>query len=203
LNACGPRPPTAAEARADSDGDGIIDADDFCPSVPEDRDRCDDEDGCPELDNDHDGTPDTQDRCPNEAGPLDNQGCLPPPPPGGRYIIESSDDGCMILQQVQFDKNRTTLNEAAQEVLAVTAECLRDQHDLLVMEVRGYRARHESGLALAQQRADVAVRALIARGIDPRRLATAVGRPTELTRQHWDAGLVEFRVRRVLTCSPR
>ena len=39
----------------DSDGDGIYDADDKCPTEPEDKDGYQDEDGCPEPDNDGDG----------------------------------------------------------------------------------------------------------------------------------------------------
>jgi hypothetical protein len=100
--ACSSRPPASAEARTDADRDGVIDADDFCPSVAEDRDRCYDEDGCPDL-----------------------------------------DDG----------------------------------------------------------RADAVVKALVARGIEARRLKPAVGRPTQLGRQHWISGIVEFYVRRSMDCS--
>ena len=55
----------------DSDKDGIVDALDRCPRDPEDKDRWQDEDGCPELDNDKDGLNDDIDRCPNEAEDLD------------------------------------------------------------------------------------------------------------------------------------
>ncbi|MCI0672375.1 MAG: thrombospondin type 3 repeat-containing protein, partial [Myxococcaceae bacterium] len=59
----------------DRDGDGIADAEDACPSVPEDRDGFQDADGCPDSDNDADGLPDGQDTCPNEAGPAEYEGC--------------------------------------------------------------------------------------------------------------------------------
>ena len=36
----------------DTDGDGIIDADDTCPAAPEDLDGHQDEDGCPDCDSD-------------------------------------------------------------------------------------------------------------------------------------------------------
>jgi outer membrane protein OmpA-like peptidoglycan-associated protein/opacity protein-like surface antigen len=39
----------------DSDGDGIPDHKDKCPSLPEDFDGFEDDDGCPDLDNDGDG----------------------------------------------------------------------------------------------------------------------------------------------------
>jgi len=63
----------------DQDGDGIRDSLDKCPTIPEDIDGFEDEDGCPDLDNDQDGIPDKVDNCPNVAedkdGFQDNDGC--------------------------------------------------------------------------------------------------------------------------------
>ncbi|HSK04295.1 MAG TPA: OmpA family protein, partial [Kofleriaceae bacterium] len=63
----------------DRDGDGIKDDIDRCPNEPEDRDRFEDEDGCPDPDNDRDGLLDEDDRCPNEPedfdGFEDEDGC--------------------------------------------------------------------------------------------------------------------------------
>lgn len=68
-----------APQRADSDGDGIDDTLDSCPSDREDMDDWHDDDGCPEADNDSDGLLDEADRCPNEAedmdGDADEDGC--------------------------------------------------------------------------------------------------------------------------------
>ncbi|MDD5306446.1 MAG: OmpA family protein [Deltaproteobacteria bacterium] len=73
----GPR--TQAPPPPDRDGDGVPDAEDFCPDSPEDYDKFDDEDGCPDLDNDGDGIPDRLDRCPTVAedkdGMEDDDGC--------------------------------------------------------------------------------------------------------------------------------
>ncbi len=55
----------------DSDGDGIPNAIDKCPLIPEDRDGFDDEDGCPDDDSDGDRRPDSEDKCPNEPEDLD------------------------------------------------------------------------------------------------------------------------------------
>ncbi|MFT7622772.1 MAG: outer membrane protein OmpA-like peptidoglycan-associated protein, partial [Myxococcota bacterium] len=64
---------------ADRDGDGIMDANDQCVSLPEDMDGFEDSDGCPESDNDGDGVADAVDKCPNDAedkdGFEDNDGC--------------------------------------------------------------------------------------------------------------------------------
>jgi outer membrane protein OmpA-like peptidoglycan-associated protein len=63
----------------DSDGDGIPDDVDHCPTQPEDKDGFQDEDGCPDPDNDADGIPDVADKCPNEPedkdGFQDADGC--------------------------------------------------------------------------------------------------------------------------------
>ena len=55
----------------DSDGDGIENARDKCPLVPEDKDGFQDEDGCPDEDNDGDHRPDAEDKCPNIAEDID------------------------------------------------------------------------------------------------------------------------------------
>ena len=55
----------------DTDGDGIPDKVDRCPTVPEDIDGYRDADGCPDRDNDADGILDADDKCPNKAEDLD------------------------------------------------------------------------------------------------------------------------------------
>ena len=55
----------------DSDGDGIADDKDRCPTEKEDIDSWFDEDGCPEVDNDVDGLNDAEDKCPNQAEDMD------------------------------------------------------------------------------------------------------------------------------------
>jgi outer membrane protein OmpA-like peptidoglycan-associated protein len=52
---------------SDQDKDGILDKVDKCPTVAEDNDGFEDEDGCPDYDNDSDGIPDTLDKCMNIA----------------------------------------------------------------------------------------------------------------------------------------
>lgn len=71
----------------DTDGDGIKDDEDNCPTEPEDFDGFQDTRadsppgryGCPDPDNDNDGIPDVDDRCPDEAedkdGDQDEDGC--------------------------------------------------------------------------------------------------------------------------------
>jgi OmpA-OmpF porin, OOP family len=68
----------------DKDHDGVPDDVDQCPTIAEDRDGYEDNDGCPEMDNDEDGIPDAFDACPNVKGvpsrdPKKN-GCPAPTP---------------------------------------------------------------------------------------------------------------------------
>ncbi|MBJ6764829.1 OmpA family protein [Myxococcaceae bacterium JPH2] len=63
------------EAFLDSDGDGIPDVRDRCPTVAEDKDGFQDSDGCPDPDNDGDGIADGQDSCPDQKGLADRKGC--------------------------------------------------------------------------------------------------------------------------------
>lgn len=80
----------------DSDGDGLRDDIDRCPTRPEDFDFFQDTDGCPEPDNDQDGILDAQDHCPNTPedrdGDHDDDGC----PEGD----ERDRDGDGILDRV-------------------------------------------------------------------------------------------------------
>jgi len=66
----------------DTDGDGIVDRDDSCPSEAEDLDGFQDSDGCSDPDNDGDGRVDAMDACPDEAedvdGYEDSDGCPDP-----------------------------------------------------------------------------------------------------------------------------
>jgi outer membrane protein OmpA-like peptidoglycan-associated protein len=63
----------------DRDGDGLKDDVDRCPDEPEDRDRFEDDDGCPDPDNDRDGIVDQDDSCRNipedKDGFQDEDGC--------------------------------------------------------------------------------------------------------------------------------
>jgi OOP family OmpA-OmpF porin len=71
----GPKENAGCPVVKDSDGDGIPDDIDRCPLDPEDFDGFQDEDGCPDPDNDGDGIVDKVDACPNTPGPIENRGC--------------------------------------------------------------------------------------------------------------------------------
>jgi outer membrane protein OmpA-like peptidoglycan-associated protein len=70
----------------DTDGDGLYDFEDKCPTEPGPRENL----GCPVKDRDGDGVPDDQDRCPDTPGPKENQGC-PWPDRDGDGISDRED----------------------------------------------------------------------------------------------------------------
>jgi outer membrane protein OmpA-like peptidoglycan-associated protein len=82
----------------DADGDGVRDADDRCPAVPEDSDGHESSDGCPDVDNDLDGFPDIADLCPDAAedrdGHRDDDGC--PDPDNDLDQVADAVDRCPI-----------------------------------------------------------------------------------------------------------
>jgi Excalibur calcium-binding domain/Thrombospondin type 3 repeat len=67
----------------DSDGDGVVDASDWCPTEPAPTG-----DGCPAPDSDGDGLADDVDSCPYRAASTSN-GCPPAPVSGHRVLVGS------------------------------------------------------------------------------------------------------------------
>jgi OmpA-OmpF porin, OOP family len=190
----------------DRDRDGVPDAEDFCATEAEDHDRCDDEDGCPDADNDRDGTPDSGDRCPNEDGPAENHGCPLPPKPG-MVVVEASDDGCMILNPVPFAEHQAALGSEAKGVVQRTVECLDQHRQIILLEIRGNSGPDERPPDLAERRARAVHDALIASGVDQRRLrakgappragAAARGKRRAAAPEQRE---VEFIILRAMTC---
>jgi outer membrane protein OmpA-like peptidoglycan-associated protein len=80
----------------DTDRDGIIDAEDKCPTVAGVKEN----QGCP-ADTDGDGIIDTEDRCPTVAGVKANQGC--PADTDGDGVIDS-EDACPTVPGVRANK---------------------------------------------------------------------------------------------------
>lgn len=75
-----------APKRRDKDGDGVLDKDDRCPTVPGPREN----QGCPWPDTDGDGLTDNIDKCPKVPGPKENQGC-PWPDTDGDGLTDNID----------------------------------------------------------------------------------------------------------------
>jgi outer membrane protein OmpA-like peptidoglycan-associated protein len=165
-------PPKQEELPVDTDGDGIFDEDDACPTEPEDFDRFEDADGCPDLDNDADGILDIDDACPDVPGPPENDGC----PEGPRVVVEEGE--LEILEKIYFDFDSATIKERSYPVLDEVATVLESHPELGVVRIEGHTCSlgpYDYNMSLSQRRANSVRRYLVEEGgIDPDRL-TAMG----------------------------
>ncbi|NCI50712.1 OmpA family protein [Sediminibacterium roseum] len=83
-----PPPPAPVVVEADTDGDGIVDSKDKCPTVAGTAKY----DGCPVPDTDGDGINDENDKCPTVKGLPEYNGC--PVPDRDKDGINDVDDKC-------------------------------------------------------------------------------------------------------------
>jgi outer membrane protein OmpA-like peptidoglycan-associated protein len=159
-------PVPAAEPPRDSDGDGILDPDDRCPTEPEDKDGFEDQDGCPDPDNDKDGIPDTTDRCPNEAevvnGVDDLDGC----PDQG--LIELIDDRVVLEEKLLFATDRARISPEGKRALEAVVTLWKQHPDWQLLEVEGHadvRGPAEYNKWLSEERARRVRTLLISLGV--------------------------------------
>ena len=153
---------TVVDEKKDSDGDGVPDVKDRCPSraaatadgcpprdsdgdgVPDDKDRCPDKaaktaDGCPVKDSDGDGIPDDKDQCPNKPetrnGYQDDDGCPDTVPAKPRPTPLSRFGG--TFADVLFWFNRAALRGEELPRLKKVAEVLKQNPGMRV-QLRGH-----------------------------------------------------------------
>lgn len=192
-----PPPP----APPDTDDDGLLDADDACPTEAEDADGWDDADGCPDLDNDGDGMLDEDDPCPtaveDEDGWQDADGC-PDEDDDGDEIADASDlcprapgpstsRGCPVtirvegstitlMRDIDFQAGEATLVPSDGPILDEIAGVMALDATAARwrVSVRPSRAsRRDDGAALALERARAIVSALVLRDVPEERLEAA------------------------------
>jgi outer membrane protein OmpA-like peptidoglycan-associated protein len=188
--------PVPAEAR-DGDGDGVADAADECPADAEDRDRHQDDDGCPDADNDVDGIADADDGCPGAAEDRDRHqdedGC-PDPDNDGDGVADASDacpiepetanghldqDGCpdvldLELDGITFAAGSSAIAADQARVLDKAVKKLK-KYAAVRVEIAGHAHREGSRTAsidLSLQRAEAVKAFLVGRGIAADRLDT-------------------------------
>ena len=142
----------------DGDGDGVIDRLDRCPATPPGRKV--DATGC-ELDGDGDGVVDALDQCPNTpAGEaVDAKGCTLPK--------------TLALDGVNFDNDEAVLRKDSLAILEGVAATLK-RYPGFKVEVAGHTDNHGGGahnLDLSNRRAKAVMDYLIARGIAADRLS--------------------------------
>ena len=197
-------PPSKCLPTPDRDGDGILDNVDKCPTVPEDKDGFEDEDGCPDPDNDKDGILDTDDKCPNEAGPKENGGC-PDKDKDGDGVVDRLDkcpeqpgpadnDGCPkpkfivvtkekieLKQKVHFATNKSTIYPDSFPMLTEVAEVLKSRPEIKV-RIEGHtdsRGTLKHNMVLSQDRAESVKAFLVNHGVEPERMEARGFGPTQ------------------------
>ena len=181
--------PAAAPAAArvtDSDGDGVADSADRCPSQAAST-----ADGCPapvaRTDADGDGVYDDDDRCAGTLAGLkvDARGCA-----------VQTEEQSVVLKGVTFLPGSTTLTSEARTVLDPAAAALMGQQDLKV-EIGGHTDAQGSDAAnqrLSQRRADAVRQYLVGKGVDAGRLtAKGYGEAQPVATNDTPAGRAENR----------
>ncbi|MBA3458741.1 MAG: choice-of-anchor D domain-containing protein [Deltaproteobacteria bacterium] len=147
---------------ADSDRDRVSDAADKCPTDPEDRDRFEDDDGCPDFDNDKDGILDEADRCPiaeDQDGFEDTDGC-PDPDNDKDGVVDASDKCPDQPEKINGVDDNDGCPDAGEALVMSTPERIE-----LVQSVafEGNTISAESGNVLGQLAATLRARGDIAR----------------------------------------
>ncbi|MCS6899765.1 MAG: OmpA family protein [Myxococcales bacterium] len=179
----------------DNDKDGIPDSKDKCPNEPEDTDGFQDEDGCPDPDNDGDGVPDLEDECADIPGTKEMRGCPDPDSDGDGIpdskdkcpkepetyngfkdddgcsdkapgsLVEVTDDGIKILDQVQFATNSDKIvGPKSFKILDQVASVLAANESIFLVEVAGHTdnvGSAEANKSLSQRRAEAVVAYLV------------------------------------------
>ena len=180
----------------DTDGDGLNDDVDACPTEPEDRDGFEDENGCPDPDNDADGVLDAEDACPMVAGVPSERGC-PLPDRDGDTVLDAVDNcpdepgtvpnhGCReqqlvqivneqieIVDNVYFRSNRDVIEARSFNLLDNVARVINAHPEIARVRVEGHtdaRGNHDRNVRLSQARADAVVRYLVAHGVSASRI---------------------------------
>src|SRR5580658_8516944 len=160
------------ESLKDTDGDGIPDDVDACPTVPEDHKDPDPDDGCPApSDRDGDGIPDSIDKCPDvpedKDGVDDEDGCpeddadtdgipdakdacpkepgQPDPDPkknGCPKFIHLEGSSVRVLQQVHFQTASATILPDSFPMLGEIAALLKATPAIKKMRIEGHTDNH-------------------------------------------------------------
>ena len=179
------------ETPIDTDGDGIIDDYDVCPTikgikeyagcpdtdkdgVPDSLDKCVNVpgeislQGCPLPDTDKDGVLDMDDNCPNKAGTVANNGCPDVPKPTTVELNTLNDYARTIL----FNSGKSSFKNETYEILQAMSSIL-NKYPEVDFSIEGYTdsvGNEESNRLLSVRRANAVRDYFISKGINAERL---------------------------------
>ncbi len=145
----------------DTDGDGVPDADDDCPSVFG-RGK----NGCPNFDTDKDGIADSQDDCPETPGIIENNGCP-------QLDLEVKQVFQEVMNEVEFVVNDDELLEDSYATLDKLVKVINDHPEFSVIEIHGHTdntGHAEPKKILSLARAKSVMDYLLSKGISPERM---------------------------------
>ena len=172
----------------DTDGDGIMDSEDRCPTVKGTREL----QGCP--DSDGDGVADIDDKCPNVAGLKENKGC-----PAVKE--ETLKVFTQALTGILFETGKDIIKPVSFPILNNIVNIMKENPQY-ILEINGHTDNvgdDAKNLDLSDRRAISVKKYLSDKGVDPDRLkprgygetmpvadnATAAGR-TERRTEGWN-----------------
>jgi outer membrane protein OmpA-like peptidoglycan-associated protein len=176
------RPPETPRVPDDADGDGIPDAQDDCPTKPEDLDGHNDDDGCPEpeedVDSDGDGVLGSLDKCPDEKenvnGYQDEDGCVDTPPAAVAEFTGT-------IEGISFGSGSGKITRKSYAVLDRVVKVLNENPGLHVLVI-GHTdnvGKRERNVALSHKRAESVKAYLVSKGIAAERLSAEGRGPDE------------------------
>ncbi len=166
--------PTKNGCPADRDGDGVPDALDACPNQAGQKTDDPTTNGCPpDNDRDKDGIPNVEDACPNQAGQRDKD-----PTRNGCPKAFVQGNIIKIVQPVKFKTGSAEILPGAdsEDVLTAVRTVLTDHPEIKKVRVEGHtdnKGAAAMNKTLSANRAASVVKWLVARGVDPARLASA------------------------------
>ncbi len=152
-------PPAVVEK--DTDGDGILDKYDKCPTVAGPAEN----EGCPWPDTDGDGVLDKDDKCPTIPGLKENDGC----PKTNHSVAE---EVTLSLKDILFNFGNATLRPESNEKLDAAAKIIQSSNGgtFLVIGHTDKKGNPAYNLKLSRERAAAVVKALEERGVSENQL---------------------------------
>jgi outer membrane protein OmpA-like peptidoglycan-associated protein len=143
----------------DTDGDGVLDRNDNCPSRP----GLEIYGGCPDTDGD--GIDDSRDQCPTAAGPVDTGGC-PNVAASDRRILD------IAMRSVQFQSARAEIKSESFVYLTQIAEIMNRYPDFN-LSIEGHtdgQGDAATNQRLSETRARACYNFLISSGVEASRM---------------------------------